>query len=264
MSFVLYNAPQSTCSQRVRFTLHAKGQGFDERKLDLFSGDQLKPDYLTINPNGVVPALVHDGDPVVDSAVIMEYLEDILPEVAPLRPKSPKDVARMRAMLRFIDEVPAPAIRIPSYNLAFLPHFQAMSAEEFQALCDSKPLRREFLMKMGRTGFAQEDMDEALGRLRRAVKRMNDWLMESGGPWIMGEQLTYADIAIMPVIVRMDDINLDDAWADKPMLTAWLDAIRAHPAFEATYYHGSLLTEKYPHLQALRARRETAAVAASA
>ncbi len=42
----------------------------------------------------------------------------------------------MRSMMRFIDEVPTPAIRIPSYNLAFLPHFQAMTEEEFQALCD--------------------------------------------------------------------------------------------------------------------------------
>lgn len=142
MTFTLYNAPQSTCSQRVRFALHAKGQRFEEHKLDLFAGDQLKPDYLAINPNGVVPALVHDGSPVIDSAVILEYLEDILPDTAALRPKDPVVVARMRAMMRFIDEVPTPAIRIPSYNLAFLPHFQTMSEEEFQALADSKPLRR--------------------------------------------------------------------------------------------------------------------------
>ena len=58
---VLFNAPQSTCSQRVRFVLHAKGLPFDERKLDLFAGNQLKPDYLKVNPNGVVPSLLHDG-----------------------------------------------------------------------------------------------------------------------------------------------------------------------------------------------------------
>lgn len=264
MGFVLYNAPQSTCSQRVRFSLHAKGQAFEERKLDLFSGDQLKPDYLAINPNGVVPTLVHDGVSVTDSAVIMEYLEDILPDTSPMRPSAPHESARMRAMLRFIDEVPTPAIRVPSYNLAFLPHFQAMSAEEFQALCDSKPLRREFLMKMGRTGFPKADMDEAQGRLDRGVDRMNQWLLEGGGPWIMGQTLTYADIAIMPVIVRMDDINLGDAWADKPMVAAWLDNIRKEPAFRATYYHGSLLTEKYPHLKAARVDQALHATAVSA
>lgn len=76
MVFTLYNAPQSTCSQRVRFVLHAKGLAFDEHRLDLFSGDQLKPDYLKINPNGVVPTLVHDDGIVMDSSVIMEYLEE--------------------------------------------------------------------------------------------------------------------------------------------------------------------------------------------
>lgn len=247
--FVLYNAPQSTCSQRVRYTLHAKGQSFDENKLDLFAGDQLKPDYLEINPNGVVPALVHNGRPVIDSAVIVEYLEDILPDVAPLRPTDPVEAARMRAMMRFIDEVPTPAIRVPSYNLAFLPHFQSMSEQEFQSLADSKPLRREFLMKMGRTGFPQQDMDEALGRLKRAVERMAQWIDESGGPWLMGEQMTYADISIMPVIVRMDDINLEHMWTDYPQVGAWLAAIKASEPFGATYYHGSLLTEKYPHLR---------------
>lgn len=250
--FVLYNAPQSTCSQRVRYAMHAKGIPFEEHKLDLFSGDQLKPGYLAINPNGVVPALVHDGVPVIDSAVILEYLEDIRPDVAPMRPKDPLEAARLRAMMRFIDEVPTPAIRIPSYNIAFLPHYQAMTEEEFVALCDSKPLRREFLMRMGRTGFPQADMDEALGRLRRGVERMAEWLADGGGPWLMGDQITLVDLSVMPVIVRMDDINLGHLWADYPSVAEWLDRIRATEHFAATYYHGALLTEKYPHLAALK------------
>jgi hypothetical protein len=53
----------------------------------------------------------------------------------------------------------------------------------------------------------------------------------------------------MPVIVRMDDIRLDHAWAERPAVAAWLKAIRADPAFAPTYYPGSLLTEKYPHLR---------------
>ena len=248
MAFILYNAPQSTCSQRVRYALHAKGQSFEEHKLDLFAGDQLRPDYLVINPNGLVPALVHDGAAVIDSAVILEYLEDILPDTAPLRPKDPVGAARMRAMMRFIDEVPTPAIRVPSYNLAFLPHFQSMSAGAFQALADSKPLRREFLMKMGRTGFPKAEMDEALARLQRGVDRMDQWITDSGGPWLMGAQITLADIALMPVIVRMADINLGHMWGGKPAVAAWLDVLRATPPFRPTYYHGALLTEKYPHL----------------
>ena len=247
-NFILYNAPQSTCSQRVRYALHAKRITFEEKKLDLFSGDQLTPEYLKINPNGVVPALVHRGESITDSAVILEYLEDILPEVSPMRPKKPESAARVRAMMRFFDEVPGPAIRIPSYNLAFLPHYQSMTADEFQSLCDSKPLRREFLMKMGRTGFSEADMNESLTRLNRGIQRMAEWLEESKGPWLNGVQLTIADLAIMPVIVRMADINLGHIWDKLPVIERWLSRIQLSESYKATFYHGSLLTEKYPHL----------------
>ena len=66
MALTLYNAAQSTCSQRVRFVLNAKGLAFEEKKLDLLAGDQLKPDYLALNPNGVVPTLVDDGEVVIE------------------------------------------------------------------------------------------------------------------------------------------------------------------------------------------------------
>ncbi|MFL6798028.1 MAG: glutathione S-transferase family protein [Xanthobacteraceae bacterium] len=55
MTFTFYNAPQSTCSQRARFVLNAKSIPFAEIKLDLLAGDQLKPNYLALNPNVVVP-----------------------------------------------------------------------------------------------------------------------------------------------------------------------------------------------------------------
>ena len=87
MAFTLYNAPQSTCSQRVRFVLNGKRLPFDEVKLNLLDGDQLKPEYLKLNPNGVVPTLDHDGEIIVDSNVITEYLD----EVAPDRSFTPED-----------------------------------------------------------------------------------------------------------------------------------------------------------------------------
>ncbi len=250
MDFVLYNAPQSTCSQRVRYTLNLKGVPFEEHKLDLFRGDQLKPEYLAINPNGVVPSLVHRGKAITDSAVIIEYIDEVV-DGHRLVPEDPVERARMRAMLRYIDEVPTPAVRVPSYNLAFLPHYQKMTEEEFLALCESKPLRREFLMRMGRTGFPQAEMDEALERLRRGIERFASWLRESGGPWAMGGSITLPDIAILPVIVRTEDIGLGSMWKDNPEITEWLKAIKATPPFKPTYYPGALLTEQYPHLRNL-------------
>jgi glutathione S-transferase len=245
----LFNAPQSTCSQRVRFVLNAKQLPFEETRLDLFSGDQLKPDYLAINPNGVVPTIRHDGAIVIDSTVIMEYLEEVFPDGPTFVPTDPVERAHMRAIMRYVDEVPSAAIRIPSYNLAFLPHFQAMSEEEFQALADSKPLRREFILRMGRTGFPETEMSNAMKRLQQTVDRMAADIEASGGPFLLGSEPSLADISVMPTIVRMDDIRLAYMWAEKPAVGRWLDAIRADPAFQPTYYPGSLLTEKYPHLR---------------
>jgi len=88
--FTLYNAPQSTCSQRVRFVLNAKNLSFTEHKLDLFSGDQLKPEYLAINPNAVVPALIHDGHTILDSSVIIEYLDEVANDVICFTPPEPE------------------------------------------------------------------------------------------------------------------------------------------------------------------------------
>jgi glutathione S-transferase len=137
----------------VRFVLHAKGLAFEERRLDLFAGDQLRPDYLELNPNGLVPTLVHDGAPVIDSSVIMEYLEEVFPQGRTLVPAAPVERARMRTLMRFIDEVPTPAVRVPSYNLAFLPHFKGMSEEAFRALADAKPLRRESCSRWAARAF---------------------------------------------------------------------------------------------------------------
>jgi glutathione S-transferase len=254
MAFKLYGAPQSTCSQRVRFLLHAKGLPFDEVKLDLLAGDQLKPDYLAINPNGVVPTLDHDGAIVIDSSVIIEYLDEVEPARENFTPADPVRRADMRALMRFIDEVPAAAVRVPTFNLAFLPRFAAMSEEEFVAFAESKPLRKEFMLAMGRTGFPEKEMNAALDRLRRTVLRMDAEIEASGGPWLLGKDITLADVAVMPAIVRMADLNLGGLWADKPSVARWYDAIRAHAAYKPTYYFGSLLTERFPHLKERVAR----------
>jgi glutathione S-transferase len=249
MAFKLYNAPQSTCSQRVRFVLNAKGQPFAEEKLDLLAGDQLKPEYLALNPNGVVPTLDHDGQIVIDSSVIIEYLDEVMPQGTNFTPRDPVKRAAMRALMRFIDEMPAAAVRVPTFNLAFLPRFAAMSEEEFVAFAESKPLRKEFMLAMGRKGFPQKEMDGALTRLRRSYERMDESIKDSGGPWLFGKDITLADVAVMPALVRMADLNREGDWADLPRVAKWYDMIRAHAAFKPTYYPGSLLTERFPHLQ---------------
>ena len=250
MAFKLYNAPQSTCSQRVRFVFNSKGLPFEQVNLNLQAGDQLTPEYLKLNPNGVVPTLDHDGRIVIDSSAIMEYLDEVEPKVS-FTPKDPVKRAQMRALMHNIDEKPAAAERVPNFSHAFQPGFQKKSAENFTAMAESKPLRREFMLTMGQTGFSKQEMDAALQRLRRAYERMEAELEMSGGPWLLGKDITLADIAVMPALVRMDDLGLAD-WQDLLRVVAWYDAVRTHPSFKPTYYHGSLLSERFPHLREKR------------
>ncbi|MFY9601453.1 MAG: glutathione S-transferase family protein [Pseudolabrys sp.] len=247
MAFKLYNAPQSTCSQRVRFVFNAKKLPFDEVKLNLLEGDQLKPDYLKLNPNGVVPTLDHNGAIVIDSNVITEYLDEVAPENS-FTPEDPVERAHMRTLMHFIDEMPAAAVRVPTFNLAFLPSFQKMSRDAFVAMAESKPLRREFMLTMGQSGFPKEEMDAALARLRRTYERMDAEIERSGGPWLLGKKITLADVAVMPSLIRIHDLGKPD-WQDLPRVVTWFDNIRSQPAFKPTFYHGSLLSERFPHLR---------------
>ena len=209
MSFTLYNAPQSTCSQRVRFVLNAKKISFAEIKLDLLAGDQLKSDYLALNPNGVVPTLDHDGAIVIDSSVIIEYLDEVVPTPESFTPRDPVTRARMRALMRFIDEMPAAAVRVPTFNLAFLPRFAAMSEEEFLAFAESKPLRKEFMLTMGRKGFPQKEMDAATRRAVAARRRDRVLSCRRHQIWIVKQALSEGEMSRSPCqqIPPQDDID---------------------------------------------------------
>jgi glutathione S-transferase len=88
-----------------------------------------------------------------------------------------------------------------------------------------------------------------MARLRRTYERMNAEVEKSGGPWLLGNEMSLADIMVMPAIVRMADLGEAGAWRDLPRVERWFDAIRAYPAFAPTYYPGSLLTERFPHLR---------------
>ena len=98
----LYHAPQSTCSQKVRIALAEKNLDWTERRVNLPKNEQLRPEYLKLNPNGVVPTLVHDGKVIIDSSVILEYLDEVFPQAAAVAGGSgaPRPDARLDALSR--------------------------------------------------------------------------------------------------------------------------------------------------------------------
>lgn len=232
----LYNSPVSTCSQKVRMALIEKDLPWTDRIIRFADNDHLSTWYLKLNPNGVVPTLVHDGSVIADSSVINEYLDDAFPEHL-LRPTNPVELAHMRAWRQYIDEVPTPSIRFPSYNAYFVPIWSAMSDEEFRTYVERLPLRKHFYLKMGRTGFSQDEIDAALERLRQTVERMDQALAQTR--WLANDMFTLADISIMPSIVRMEDLGLAHLWADLPRVSEWYGRLQQRPAFAMTYRPGT-------------------------
>lgn len=238
----LYNAPQSTCSQKVRICLAEKELEWVDRRINLGANEQLRPEYLKLNPNGVVPTLVHDGSTVLDSSVICEYLEDAFPQV-PLTPSDPVERARMRTWMRFLEEVPTPAIRVPTFHMALGQRFRSLDREQFRSeQADVRPLRKHFYRRMGPEGFAPEDVVVALEQLDLTLRRMEEALAD--GPWLMGAAYTLADIVVVPTIDRLADLGLSAMWEGRyPRVKDWYARFKDRPAFQAAYYPGSRLSE---------------------
>jgi glutathione S-transferase len=75
----LYHNALSTCSQKVRLVLAEKGLDYESREVDLIGGAQHDPEYVKLNPKHVVPTLVHDDRVLLESSLIIQYLDDAFP-----------------------------------------------------------------------------------------------------------------------------------------------------------------------------------------
>ncbi|MGZ5033310.1 MAG: maleylacetoacetate isomerase [Usitatibacter sp.] len=114
----LYGFWRSLATYRVKVALALKGMQVEEVSIDLLKGKQLESDYLAVNPQAVVPALVLDdgGPPLIQSMAILEYLEEIRPQPA-LLPKDARGRARVRglALIAAADGHPLVVPRVRNY-----------------------------------------------------------------------------------------------------------------------------------------------------
>src|SRR2546430_4185067 len=99
---ILHHAWRSSASRRVRLCLEEKGLSYEGHIVDMTKLEHHSPEYLKINPLGVVPTLIHDGRPMHESGTICEYLDETFPD-PPLRPATPYERAEMRNWIRHID-----------------------------------------------------------------------------------------------------------------------------------------------------------------
>jgi glutathione S-transferase len=233
----LYNAAVSTCSQRVRQALAEKGLEYVDRRVVLSKGEHLTPELLKLNPNGTVPTLVHDGKAIPDSSVIMEYLEDVFPHTPALRPRDAFEASRMRNWIQYIDEVQTPAVRYPSFQLAFGLGFRNLPREQLAGIASRRPIRKHFFLSMGSEGFPKEQLDAAMEQINQSFDRMDDAL--AYGSWILGDLFSIVDISALPSIVRMEDLGLTELINSRPRLKDWYARCQQRPSFAKAYYEGS-------------------------
>ena len=134
----LYHSTHSTCSQKVRICLAEKGLAWTGHHLNLRRFDQLKPEFLALNPAGLVPVLVDGGQALTESRIINEYLEDAYPQPR-LCPEGAYARARMRLWTKYADEVATEAVKLPSFVKNIQPELQRMPREEALAAIERIP-----------------------------------------------------------------------------------------------------------------------------
>ena len=247
MTLELYNFPASTCSLKVRICLAEKGLNWLDHSFMPSENKHLTEEYLEMNPNGVVPTLVHEGVPIIDSSVILEYLDEAFPEPR-LTPPDPVGRAKMRVWLRYFEEKSTPAVRYPTFNRILIRNFKDLSVEEFQNEARIRPLKTNFYLQMGQEGFSKLDIDKAIRDMQQTVLRMENQL-SGGDQWLLGEQYSLADICVAPLIDRMEDLGYETLWEKgSPYVTSWFKRIKGRPAYSLAYYNGSRYSEIFPDI----------------
>jgi glutathione S-transferase len=229
---VLHHAWRSSASRRVRLCLAEKGLKFESILVDLAKMEHHTPEYLKLNPNGVIPLLVlPDGRSLYESGTICEFLDESWPEPS-LRPADPYRRAEMRNWIRHADE------RIGNLIIFNWKHSLAKTAsqwsdEELAERLKKVPSkeRQEAWRRAARRPYTAEEEDEA----RRRLVLMLDKMEESLGrhAWLVGERYSLADIAVVPFVKRIDEEIAPDEVADRkhPRVLAWWQRVQSRPAF---------------------------------
>ena len=258
----LYHNDMSTCAQKVRFALAEKGVPWESRHLNLRGGDHQKPEYVKLNPNAVVPTLVHDGSVIIKSTVIGEYIDDAFAGPA-LRPEIPADRAKMRLWTKQLDEGLHADTGVLSTSIAFRYQKFDQGPAAVEALIQNvpDPAKRERVRANIHEGVNSRYFKESVLRFQRLIERMESALTNS--LWLAGSSFSLADTAYAPYVTRLEHLQLSSMWAHCPHVTDWYRRIRLRAGyqdaltqwFNAKYL--SLMSEKgraeWPKIEAILA-----------
>lgn len=181
----LYSFWRSLAAFRVRIALKIKGLDFDVISKDLLMGDQFDQDYISLNPQGMVPSLVlNDNNILTQSMAILEYLDEVYPD-PPLMPKDPLARARVRTICM---------IAVADTHPLIVPRVRKYISQELGL--DEKELNSWIL---NWSGFGLVAIEEHLNR------------NNSGGMYCEGNTISLADLCVVPQVgsAKMYGLDLD-------------------------------------------------------
>jgi maleylacetoacetate isomerase len=204
MALRLYTYWRSSAAFRVRIALAVKGLQYESvpRHLLREGGEQRRPEYLELNPQGLVPALEHDGHVVTQSLAICEYLEEIQPQ-PPLLPVDPLGRATVRAMALAVacDVHPLNNLRVQQYLRGEL-------GQDDEAV----------------TRWTRHWIDRGFTALEQLIARHS-----GDGQHCFGSSVTLADVFLVPQVYNARRAQLD--LAPYPKLAAVVQHLESLPVF---------------------------------
>jgi glutathione S-transferase len=229
---VLHHGWRSSASRRVRLCLEEKGLAYEGHVVDMANMEHHSPDYLKINPLGVIPTLVHDGKPLHESGTICEYLDESFPH-PPLRPTTAYERGEMRNWIRHIDGLIGNLI-VFNWRHHLQKVAEKWSDEELAEKLKSIPgkERREAWLRVARKPYTEDERQAARDKLtHQLLDRMEEALKGSG--WLVGKAYSIADIAAVPFVKRIDEEIVPEQVSEKhhPRVADWWARIQARPAF---------------------------------
>ena len=230
----LYHYASSPCAAKVRAVLTEKAIPWDSRIVNIAEKENLAPEYLKLHPKGVVPALTDDGHTVIESTIIMEYLDTAYAPDS-LKPKGAYAQAQMRKWTKWVDETLHPSWPGIAWNTLIRPSWLTKTPQEIEELLGKliDPARRERQTRLLKQGYSSPEFTTSLTVLDRTFGDMEKILSKQD--WLVGDKPSLADIAVLPYVITAEKFGLEMMYSeDRPGVTAWLQRWRARPAYEIT------------------------------
>ncbi|MCY4395345.1 MAG: glutathione S-transferase family protein [Rhodospirillaceae bacterium] len=232
----LFHFHGSSCSQKTRIVLNLKGVEWEAHPIDLPKGENLSARFLGINPRGLVPTLVIDGDVHIESNDIVTLLDRRFP-VPRLIPEGRE--ADMAELLRHEDDLhhdlrtisfrfTQPRPRAPKSPEA-LADYRAGGSGTVQGDRDpNKAAEIAYWERMARDGITDEAIRVSAARFRREFEELDRRL--GAAPYILGAQMSMADIAWFIYVNRLELCGYPVERLHRDLF-AWFRPLRERPEF---------------------------------